>query len=79
MLKMRKIVRIKGMSCGHCQKRVEAALNKLPGVQARVNLKKEEALLSLRGEWNEGAVRAAVQEAGYEVVDIFDKKGLFSR
>lgn len=74
---MKKVVKIKGMSCGHCQARVEKALNALPGITAEVNLKKEQAVLDVAGEWNEQAVRNAVTEAGYEVVSIADKKGLF--
>lgn len=76
---MKKTLKIKGMTCGHCQKRVEDALNKLPGLSAQVNLKKEEAVVSITGEWNEAAVRAAVSDTGYEVLAIADKKGLFGR
>jgi copper chaperone CopZ len=36
---MKKIVKIKGMSCEHCQNRVEKALNALPGISADVKLK----------------------------------------
>jgi len=76
---MKKVVKITGMTCGHCQKRVENALNKLPGLEASVNLKKEEATITVKGEWNEKLIRDAVSEAGYEVVSIKDKKGLFGR
>lgn len=74
---MKKVVKIKGMSCGHCQARVEKALNALPGISAEVNLKKEQAVLAVAGEWNEEAVRKAVTDAGYQVVSIAEKKGLF--
>lgn len=76
---MKKAVKIKGMTCGHCQKRVEDALNKLTGLEAKVNLKKEEAVITVEGEWNEKIVRDAITDAGYEVVSIDDKKGIFSR
>ncbi len=72
---MKKVVKIKGMTCEHCQKRVENALNKLPGISADVNHKKDQAIVSVSGAWNEDAVRSAVSEAGYEVVSISDKKG----
>ena len=72
---MKKVVKIKGMTCEHCQKRVETALNKLPGLKADVNHKKGQAILSLEGPWNEDAIRNAVADAGYEVVSITDKKG----
>lgn len=76
---MKKIVKIKGMTCEHCQKRVETALNKLPGVKADVNHKKDQAILSVKGAWNEEAVRNAVADAGYEVVSIHYKKGFLGR
>ncbi|HHW73383.1 MAG TPA: heavy-metal-associated domain-containing protein [Firmicutes bacterium] len=76
---MKKVVEIKGMSCEHCQNRVEKALNALPGIRAEVNHKKGQAVLSVDGEWNEEAVIQAVSNAGYEVVSITDKKGLFGR
>lgn len=74
---MKKIIKIKGMTCGHCQKRVEDALAKLSGLETKVNLKKEQAQITVNGEWNEQVVRDAISEAGYEVVSIADKKGLF--
>lgn len=76
---MKKVVEIKGMSCEHCQNRVEKALNALPGITAEVSHKKGQALLSVTGDWNEEAVVKAVKDAGYEVVSIKDKKGLFGR
>ncbi len=76
---MKKVVKIKGMTCGHCQKRVEDTLNNLEGLEAKVNLKKEEALITVNGEWNGQTVREAIGEAGYEVVSITDKKSLFGR
>ena len=72
---MKKVVKIKGMTCEHCQKRVETAFNKLPGLKATVNHKKDQAIISVDGAWDENAVRAAVSEAGYEVVSVSDKKG----
>lgn len=76
---MKKVVKIKGMTCEHCQKRVETALNTLPGLKATVNHKKGEALIAVDAAWNEEAVRSAVSNAGYEVVSVTDKKGLFGR
>ncbi len=72
---MKKVVKIKGMTCEHCQKRVTTALNNLTGLQANVNHKKGQAILSVNGEWNEETVRNAVSNAGYEVVSVSDKKG----
>ena len=72
---MKKIVKIEGMICEHCQKRVATALDKLPGLKVDVSHKKGQAIITVNGPWNEDSVRSAVTDAGYEVVSIADKKG----
>lgn len=74
---MKKIIRIEGMSCGHCQARVEKALNAINGVSARVDLKKKQALVEQEKDIDDSVLREAVTEAGFEVVSISEKKGLF--
>lgn len=74
---MKKIVKIKGMTCAHCQQRVQTALDKLPDLKAEVNHKKGQALITVEGAWNEEAVKEAITSAGYEVVSVNDRKGLF--
>jgi len=62
---------VSGMTCGHCTAAVTEELSKLPGVQnvtidlnaggtSAVQVTSESAL-------DEGAVREAVDEAGYEL------------
>jgi copper ion binding protein len=75
---MKKVIEIKGMSCGHCQARVEKALNEIDGVEAKVDLKKNRAVVTLAKEVNDQMLSDAVTEAGYEVVSVTEKKGLFS-
>lgn len=75
---MKKIIEIKGMSCGHCQARVEKALNAINGVEAKVDLKKNRAVVTLSKDIAEQILNDTVTEAGYEVVSIYEKKGLFS-
>ena len=76
---MKKIIEINGMSCGHCQARVENVLNALEGVEAKVELKKNRAVVNLKDDKvKDEALREAITEAGYEVVSISEKKGLFS-
>ena len=67
---MEKKMVIEGMSCGHCQKRVEDALNKIDGVMAAVNLEQKTAKVTLTKEVPESALKSAVEDAGYEVVSI---------
>lgn len=75
---MKKIIEINGMSCGHCQARVEQVLNAIDGVTAKVDLKKKRAVVNLTGNVEDQTLKNVVTEAGYEVVSITEKKGLFS-
>jgi copper chaperone CopZ len=75
---MKKIIEINGMSCGHCQARVEKALNAIDGVEAKVELKKNRAVVNLTKNVGDNVLSEAVTEAGYEVVSVSEKKGLFS-
>ncbi|WP_138294291.1 MULTISPECIES: heavy metal translocating P-type ATPase [unclassified Clostridium] len=68
--KMTKVLKVAGMSCMHCSARVEKALNALEGVQAKVDLEKGEATVTLSGEVEDAALKAAVEDAGYEVTGI---------
>ena len=75
---MKKIIEINGMTCGHCQARVEKVLNAIDGVDAKVELKKNRAIVNLTKDVNDQKLKDTVVEAGYEVVSITEKKGLFS-
>jgi copper chaperone CopZ len=75
---MKKIIEINGMTCEHCQARVEKALNAIEGVNAKVELKKNRAVANLSKNVEDQVLREAVIEAGYEVVSVTEKKGLFS-
>ncbi len=75
---MKKIIEINGMSCGHCQARVEKVLNEIDGVNAKVELKKNRAIVNLSKEVSDQTLKDAVMEAGYEVGSVTEKKGLFS-
>lgn len=76
---MKKIIKIEGMTCSHCQARVEKALNSISGVNAKVDLKKKAAVVSFDADVSDSAFKDAVTEAGYEVVSIEEKKGLFGK
>ncbi len=71
MVKLEKTVFIEGMTCGHCQMRVEKALNSLDGVEkAVVNLEEKKAVLKLKEDVADSIVKEAVEDAGYEVIEI---------
>ena len=65
---MEKKVVIEGMMCQHCRAHVDKALNAIPGASATVDLDSKTAVVS--GDVTDEAIRAAVKEAGYEVVGI---------
>ena len=65
-----KTVKISGMHCEHCVKSVTEAINKIEGASAKVNLKKEEAVVSYDREIDDDDLKKAVEEAGFKVVDI---------
>ena len=67
---MTKIMKIEGMSCEHCVARVARALNAVDGVTATVDLETNSATLTLAGEVPDELLAEAVEDAGYEVVEI---------
>ena len=66
----KRIVIIEGMTCEHCQARVESKLNALDGVSARVNLKRKTAVVSMEKEVEDEEIKKAIENAGYEVIEI---------
>jgi copper chaperone CopZ len=58
---------VPGMHCGNCERAVKTELAAVPGVQA-VAVDLEDKLVTVEGEeLDDGALRAAIDEAGYEV------------
>lgn len=67
---MRKLLKIEGMTCGHCVMHVQSALEDVPGVKsAKVDLLERSAMVD-GDNLNDQALRAAVTEAGYSVSSI---------
>ncbi len=68
---MKKELKIEGMSCMHCVKHATEALQAVPGVsKVKVDLASKTANVELDGEVSNEALRSAVTDAGYTVVDI---------
>ncbi len=65
-----KTLQIEGMKCDNCKVRVENALNSLDQVNAKVSLKEKKAVVKLGADVSEEELRAAVEDAGYRVVNI---------
>jgi len=74
---LKKIIEIRGMNCEHCRSSVEKSLNVLEGVEAKVDLKKSFAVVDLKKDIGDDTLKNAVEQAGFEVVIIKDKNGLF--
>ena len=60
---------VSGMSCGHCESAITKEVTSLPGVKSVTAVAKT-GLLTIASEQplDDAAVRAAVDEAGYEFV-----------
>jgi len=75
---MKKIIEVNGMSCKHCQAAVEKALNGIDGVEAKVDLEKKQAVVTMKEEVADDVLRQVIIDAGYEPGTIVKKKGLFN-
>lgn len=66
---MKSTLKIEGMSCDHCVKHVTGALETLKGVTGvKVSLKNKNAEVEHSDQVTVEAMKAAVTEAGYEVI-----------
>lgn len=62
------VLKVEGMTCVHCLMTVEKAVKEVPGVASvHVDLLKKE--VDFAGEADVDRVKAAIQGAGYTVVD----------
>lgn len=66
------VLKVEGMTCGHCKMTVENALRSVAGVSsAAVDLAKKTATVSYEaGKASLEALKEAIDEAGYEVVGV---------
>lgn len=69
--KIRKTIFINGMSCGHCSKRVEVALKSVNGVKSvKISIEEKKADLILKNDVENNVLKNAVEEVGFEVVNV---------
>jgi copper chaperone CopZ len=63
------VYKVSGMSCGHCEGAISAEISQLPGVTSVKAVAADgEVTVVSTAPLDEEAVRAAVDEAGYELV-----------
>jgi len=67
--KITKTIKIEGMSCGHCAKKVENALKEVKEVKSvKVDLEKKEAVIVLKQEVDNNILKTTIEELGYQVI-----------
>ena len=75
---MKKVLFVEGMMCEHCKKKVETAVGKVEGVKDyKVDLKKKTVVVNLLDSVHVEEVCKSIEEKGFKVVKVEDKKGLF--
>lgn len=68
---MKKTIKIEGMMCTHCSGHVHDALTGIPGVTAaEVSHEANTAVVTMEDTVTNGALSAAVEQAGYKVLGI---------
>ena len=61
---------VQGMTCGHCVSAVSAEVGAIPGVNdVQVDLASGQVTVTSEDPLDTASVRAAVDEAGYDLVD----------
>ncbi len=63
---MSTVYSVPGMSCGHCVNAITTEVQTVDGVSG-VDIDLETKLVTVHGEADDAAVRAAIDEAGYEI------------
>lgn len=59
---------VPGMTCGHCKMAIEGELKPLEGVDT-VDIDLEAKTVKVEGSATDESIRAAIDEAGYDIVD----------
>ena len=69
--KMKKVLSIEGMMCGHCQAHVEKALKAMNGVTSiEVSLENKNATVELSKDISDAEFKAVIEDAGYELKSV---------
>ena len=75
---MKKIMQVEGMMCGHCEARVQKALESLAEVkEAKADHTTGKVVVKLFSDVDDSVLKEAVEAQDYKVLGIETKKGLF--
>ncbi|QEK13309.1 heavy-metal-associated domain-containing protein [Crassaminicella thermophila] len=68
---MKKIIKIEGMSCMNCVNHVKNAIEEISGIKTvTIDLQGKNAVVELSQDVSDSILKEAVEEAGYDVVEI---------
>ncbi len=66
---MSRVYSVPGISCGHCKAAIDGELTKLIGVES-FSVDIEAKTVTVAGSVTDDEVRAAIDEAGYDVANV---------
>ena len=69
-----KVISIEGMHCDHCKNTVERYINDIEGAVAKVNLRKNIAVVSIDRKISDEELKLSVEKAGFKVINIENKE-----
>lgn len=69
--KIKKVMNVEGMHCGHCASKVENVLKNIPSVsKVKVNLDKKQVEVYLTEEVENSVLTEAIKSVDFEVISI---------
>lgn len=65
---MKEVLKVEGMSCGHCVKSIETSVGELNGVSAvKVDLATKEVTVEFDNETTIEQIKETIEDQGYDV------------
>lgn len=65
---MKEVLKVEGMSCGHCVNSIESSVGKLEGVTSvKVDLANNEVTVEFYNEKTLNQIKEKIEDQGYEV------------
>jgi len=64
---MKEVLKVEGMSCGHCVKSIESSVGELNGVSSvKVDLANKEVTVEFQDEATLNQIKETIEDQGYE-------------